>query len=171
MKQGKELVAGFGLVIIASFMWLVSSCSQPVESSVPIKPPYVINSTSTKSSTPTTKPSIPDNSILAESQTTTTTIPTITDNSTAPESPTTTSSVLDVDINSYRLVIDGLVNTPLSLSYEQIQAYPTVSQNVELICPGVEDLTEEWTGVPVSKLLAKANLTPEASEVIFTGVK
>ena len=134
MKQGKELVAGFGLVIIASFMWLVSSCSQPIESSVPIKPPYVINSTSTESSTPTTKPSIPSNSILAESQTTTT-VPTITDNSTALESATTASSVLDIDINSYRLVIDGLVNTPLSLSYEQIQSYPTVSQNVELIYP------------------------------------
>ena len=169
MSKCKELASVFGLVVITSFIWLVSSCSQPIESSVPIKPPYVINSTSTKNSTTTTEPSTPSNSISAENPTTTT-APTTADNSTAAESPTTASSVLDIDINNYRLVINGLVNTPLSLSYEQIQSYPTVIKKVELVCPGVEDQTEEWTGVPVSTLLAKADLTPGASEVVFTGV-
>jgi DMSO/TMAO reductase YedYZ molybdopterin-dependent catalytic subunit len=102
-----------------------------------------------------------------------TTGPTTAHNSKTAESPTVTpgtSSVFDIDINSYRLVINGLVNTPLSLSYEQIQSYPTVTEKLELVCLGVEDQTEEWTGVPVSALLAEADLMPGPSEVVFTGV-
>lgn len=171
MSKCKEFISGAGVAVIASFMWLVSSCSRPVPSSVLIESPNTGNSTSVKSSPTIAQPSVLRNPPPAKSSVTTG--PTTADNSKTAESPTVTpgtSSVFDVDINSYRLVINGLVNTPLSISYKQIQSYPTVTEKLELVCPGVEDQTEEWTGVPVSTLLAEADLRPGASEVVFTGV-
>ncbi len=132
MSKCKELFVGFGLVVITFFMWLVSSCSQPLRNSSSIEPTTVGNPI-------------------------------------AAESPKSISSVLDININSYRLTINGTVNYPLSLSYEQIQAYAAVTKNVEIICPDIEDQTDEWTGVPVSTLLTQAGVTPGASEVVFTG--
>jgi DMSO/TMAO reductase YedYZ molybdopterin-dependent catalytic subunit len=83
--------------------------------------------------------------------------------------PTTTTPFYDIDINTYLLDINGLVNTPLSLSYTQIQTYSTVTLPVEIVCPGEEDEWDNWTGVPLSTLLNVAGLSPEASEVVFTG--
>ena len=171
MSKCKELVSGACVVVITSFMWLVFSCSRPTPGSVPNELPKTDNSTSAKSSPTITQPSALRN--LPPASTSLTTGPTTAHNSKTTESPTVipeTSSVFNIDINSYRLVINGLVNTPLSLSYEQIKSYPTVTEKLELVCPGVEDQTEEWTGVPVSALLAEADLTLGASEVVFTGV-
>ena len=72
-----------------------------------------------------------------------------------------------VDITHYRLIVDGLVDTPLTLTYEAILAYPTVTEVVLLICPGVFVDNAEWTGVPVTTLLAEAGIKPEASEITF----
>lgn len=185
MSKCKELVLVACLVVITSLMWLVSSCSQLAESSVPIKPPYVINSTSVKSSQITTQPHIlssptptessitpgppiAGNSATAESSTTSA-VPATTESSPPSESLIPSSSFVGIDINDYRLVISGLVNTPLSLSYEQIQSYATITENVEIICPGVEDETDEWTGVPISTLLKEAGIQNGASEIVFTG--
>jgi DMSO/TMAO reductase YedYZ molybdopterin-dependent catalytic subunit len=81
----------------------------------------------------------------------------------------TTTPFDEIDINTYLLDVNGLVDTPLSLSYAQIQAYPSITLPVEIICPGAEDEWDNWTGVPLSTLLNAAGLSPEASEVVFTG--
>jgi DMSO/TMAO reductase YedYZ molybdopterin-dependent catalytic subunit len=73
----------------------------------------------------------------------------------------------ELDIESYRLEIEGLVENPLSLTYEDILAYPTVTEVVRLICPGVFQDNAEWTGVPVWVLLEEAGIKPEATEVVF----
>jgi DMSO/TMAO reductase YedYZ molybdopterin-dependent catalytic subunit len=78
-----------------------------------------------------------------------------------------TSSVFDKEVAQYRLVINGLVNTPLSLTYESILAFPTVTASLWLVCPGFFEEYNEWTGVPVSTLLMEAGLKPEATKVIF----
>jgi DMSO/TMAO reductase YedYZ molybdopterin-dependent catalytic subunit len=75
-----------------------------------------------------------------------------------------------VDINTYTLTVNGAVDTSLSLSYAQILAYPSVTQDARIICPGEEDETDQWTGVPLSTLLNAAGLSPEADEVVFTGL-
>ncbi|MBN1862557.1 MAG: molybdopterin-dependent oxidoreductase [Dehalococcoidales bacterium] len=72
-----------------------------------------------------------------------------------------------VDIAAYRLEIDGLVESPLSLNYEDILAYPAVTEVVLLICPGVFQDNAEWTGVPVWRLLEDAGLKAEATRVVF----
>jgi len=73
----------------------------------------------------------------------------------------------EIDIAEYRLTVDGLVERPLALSYDQVLAYPTVTKVVLLICPGFFEDNAEWTGVPVATLLAEAGVKPEAVEVKF----
>ena len=93
------------------------------------------------------------------------------DNSDLPITPTdeihVTGTPQNVDIAEYRLTVDGLVETPLALTYEDILSYPTITEVLLLICPGTFADNAEWTGVPVSTLLAGAGLKPEASEVAF----
>ncbi len=73
----------------------------------------------------------------------------------------------DVNIEQYRLGIEGLVETPLSLTYEEVLAYPSVTEVVLLICPAFFADNAEWTGVPVTALLEKAGIKPEAKTVVF----
>ena len=198
MSKCKEMLIGCGLAVVTSLMWLVSSCSREVNSLIHVEPPNVNNSISVKSST-TTETIILGKSTSTESPTSTTQPPTLTNstrdrttttvsepppvgNSTPAQSSITTTepsivnnstlavSPTDIDITGYRLGINGLVNTSLSLSYKSILAYPAVTETVEIVCPGVEDETLKWTGVPVSTLLVKAGLMSGASEVVFTGM-
>ena len=78
-----------------------------------------------------------------------------------------TGSAPDVDISNYRLAVDGLVDTPLTLTYEALMTCPAVTDVVLLICPGVFADNAEWTGVPVATLLAEAGLKPGAGRVTF----
>jgi DMSO/TMAO reductase YedYZ molybdopterin-dependent catalytic subunit len=47
-----------------------------------------------------------------------------------------TGSPVQIDIATYRLSVDGLVEHPLSLSYDDLLALPAVSQVPRLECPG-----------------------------------
>jgi DMSO/TMAO reductase YedYZ molybdopterin-dependent catalytic subunit len=73
----------------------------------------------------------------------------------------------EVDIAAYRLEVAGLVDSPLSLTYEDILAYPAATEVLLLICPGVFQDNAEWTGVPVWRLLEDAGLKAEAAKVVF----
>lgn len=77
----------------------------------------------------------------------------------------------EVDIEAYRLHIEGLIESPLSLSYKDILAYPTVTEVVLLICPGVFQDNAEWTGVPVWVLLEEVGIKDEAKEVVFRAME
>ncbi|MDH4209421.1 MAG: molybdopterin-dependent oxidoreductase [Anaerolineae bacterium] len=91
------------------------------------------------------------------------------DNSTLPITPVEelhrTGSVQEYDIDDYRLVLDGLVDNPLSLSYEDILARPQVSELALLICPGFFWDNATWTGTPLSLILEEAGPLPEAAKV------
>jgi DMSO/TMAO reductase YedYZ molybdopterin-dependent catalytic subunit len=78
-----------------------------------------------------------------------------------------TGEPIEVDIASYRLVVEGLVSKPLSLSYTQLLAYPTVTQVPRLDCPGFFVDYAEWTGPLVRTLLEQAGVQPQASKVTF----
>ena len=83
---------------------------------------------------------------------------------------TTLPESVTVDIEQYRLTIDGLVERPLTLTYEDIVTYPAVTEVVLLICPGFFADNAEWTGVPVMTLLEAVGIKPEASVVTFYAV-
>ena len=173
MSKCKKTVLGIGLVIITVLSWIVSSCTRivtvtaPFESPLDTSPPVTSQTITTE---PSALPSTPTETTPSITPATTDLPPLAGDAPVPAESLTTTPSVYDIDINSYSLAITGSVNNPLSLSYAQIQSYPTVTQNLAIICPDTEDEWDDWTGVPVATLLKEAGLTPEASEVVFTGV-
>jgi DMSO/TMAO reductase YedYZ molybdopterin-dependent catalytic subunit len=73
----------------------------------------------------------------------------------------------DVDIDEYRLTVDGLVEIPLSLTYQDILGYPSVTDIGVINCPGFFVDTGEWTGVPVRTLLAEAVVKSGATQLTF----
>ncbi len=73
----------------------------------------------------------------------------------------------ELDIEEYRLVVDGAVENPLSLSYQDILAYPERTDVVLLICPGFFVDNAQWSGVPVSLILEEAQPNSEARQVRF----
>jgi len=76
-----------------------------------------------------------------------------------------TGQAQDYDISTYRLVVDGLVDRPLSLSYDDLLSRPQMTEEVLLICPGFFWDNAVWTGTPLSLILEEANVLPEASQV------
>jgi sulfane dehydrogenase subunit SoxC len=92
-----------------------------------------------------------------------------------------------IDPAKHRLVIHGLVDRPLSISMAEIRRLPSVTRLMVLECGGNSagewaaaagaDVQRsyglvsgsEWTGVPLSLLLAEAGVQPRASWVIAEG--
>jgi len=91
------------------------------------------------------------------------------DNSSLPITPVEelhhTGQTQEYDIATYRLVVDGLVENPLSLSYEEVLGFPQVKETVLLICPGFFWDNAEWSGTPLSLILEGAGLAADASTV------
>ena len=89
-----------------------------------------------------------------------------------------------LDAKTYRLAIDGAVKQPFTISYKDLLAMPAVTRPATLECAGNGRIflvpqvkgaqwqlgavsTAQWTGVPLSALLDRAGLDPNACEVIF----
>jgi DMSO/TMAO reductase YedYZ molybdopterin-dependent catalytic subunit len=80
-----------------------------------------------------------------------------------------------VDIADWRLEIKGEVETPFSLTYDQLLDLEAVEQLHTLECisnyvGGELISTALWTGVPLRDLLARAGVRPSAIDVAFTSV-
>lgn len=78
------------------------------------------------------------------------------------------TGVQHVDINGYTLTIDGLVNSPVSLTYDQVKALPAYERLIALHCVEGWDATVLWKGALLTDLIAKAGAKPGAVTVIFT---
>jgi len=74
-----------------------------------------------------------------------------------------------VDVKTYQLRIRGAVNHPLSLSYDQILKFPSLTEVVLLICPGFFANNGRWTGVSFQTLLQEAQVKKEARYVDIKG--
>jgi DMSO/TMAO reductase YedYZ molybdopterin-dependent catalytic subunit len=72
-----------------------------------------------------------------------------------------------VDIDTYQLEVTGLVENPMSFSYEEIiEGYDNYKKVVTLYCVEGWSAKILWEGVLVSDLLAEARPLPEAQTVI-----
>lgn len=96
------------------------------------------------------------------------------------------AGVPQIDPDTHRLLIHGLVERPLVLSMDQLMRFPAVSRIHFLECSG-NSLTEftkpaetvqtshgllsgiEWTGVPLATLLQEVGLRPEGKWVLAEG--
>jgi DMSO/TMAO reductase YedYZ molybdopterin-dependent catalytic subunit len=83
------------------------------------------------------------------------------------EEATPATAPTETSISDYNLIVDGLVEHPLTLSYESILQYPAVTKNLLLTCPGVFETQNEWTGVLLSTILDQAGTKPEAAKIKF----
>jgi DMSO/TMAO reductase YedYZ molybdopterin-dependent catalytic subunit len=75
-----------------------------------------------------------------------------------------------VDINSYKLGITGLVNTPRQLTYDQVLGFAKYEKVMDLHCVEGWSVRLLWEGVLVRDLLADAGVKPEAKVVILHAV-
>ena len=146
----------------------------PTDTPAPAQPPTEIALASGPTSTPVPFPSSleqRDPSSASKRDSLIYQDPATVDNSDLPITPVeelhTTGTPVELDINTYWLTVEGLVENPLSLSYEEIMAYPSVTEVVLLICPHVFYDNAEWTGAPVADILRQAKVKPEAEKVYF----
>ncbi|MFZ0510405.1 MAG: molybdopterin-dependent oxidoreductase [Candidatus Nitrosopolaris sp.] len=77
-----------------------------------------------------------------------------------------------VDATSWSLNVKGLVNNPLTVTYEEIKAMPSVEEYATLQCVSNKiggDLTSTalWKGVRLKDVLQKAQLKPDAKYMAF----
>jgi len=97
------------------------------------------------------------------------------------------SGIPTIDPAKHRLVVHSLVDRPLSLSMAEIRRLPSLTRILVLECGGNSGSEwgtptgadvqrsyglvsgSEWTGVPLSLLLAEAGVQPRASWVIAEG--
>ncbi len=73
-----------------------------------------------------------------------------------------TVQVLDPRI--YRLAVTGLVDHPLSLTYDDLRCMPKMTETVTTKCYAFAD-TATWSGVLISEVLKKAGVQPRAKKV------
>ena len=77
-----------------------------------------------------------------------------------------------VDTNSWRLVVKGLVSRPLTITYEQLKAMPSVPQIATLECISnkiANDFigTAIWNGIKLKDLLEESGVKPNAKYIVF----
>ncbi len=69
--------------------------------------------------------------------------------------------------SDYRLVVDGLVERPLSLSLDQVRALPSRTQITRHDCVEGWSSIGKWTGARLGPLLDQAGLKPTARYIVF----
>ncbi|HEY9216764.1 MAG TPA: molybdopterin-dependent oxidoreductase, partial [Phenylobacterium sp.] len=73
----------------------------------------------------------------------------------------------DAGFADYRLVVDGLVERPLTLSLADLRALPTRSQITRHDCVEGWSSIGKWTGARLSAVLQRAGLKPDARFIVF----
>jgi len=79
----------------------------------------------------------------------------------------------DIDPLAWRLQVGGLVDHPLTLTYDELKSFPAVEryQTLECISNKIGQRlisTAKWTGVPLHLILERAGVQEGAVEVVFS---
>jgi len=75
--------------------------------------------------------------------------------------------VPEINISKYTLKIDGLVKTPLNLSYNDIVSMEEKSKTETLTCIALISGKAVWTGILLKDILNRAGIKNSATEVVF----
>jgi DMSO/TMAO reductase YedYZ molybdopterin-dependent catalytic subunit len=75
-----------------------------------------------------------------------------------------------VDADSWSLTIDGMVDNPITLSYEDLLQMPMIERNITLTCVSNEVggqyvSTTKWLGVPFTEILKRVGVQPGVEQV------
>jgi len=71
------------------------------------------------------------------------------------------------DFAEWKLEVAGLVQHPLSLSLAELRAMPSRTQITRHDCVEGWSAIGQWSGVPLSAVLQRAGLRPEAKYIVF----
>lgn len=74
-----------------------------------------------------------------------------------------------INTDNWILKVDGLVENPMNLTYDNITSFPIVSDVVTLKCVAGPQGTANWTGVKMKAILDIVGLKEDAMEVVFYG--
>lgn len=72
-----------------------------------------------------------------------------------------------IDADYWILRVDGLVETELRLTYDNITSFPSKSEIITLKCVDGPTGTADWKGVRLSSILNMAGILDNATEVVF----
>lgn len=71
----------------------------------------------------------------------------------------------------WRLVVDGMVAHPLSLSLADIKSLPYRSQITEVACEEGWSYIAEWIGTPLHEVLAEAQPLPQVRYIVYRSIQ
>jgi DMSO/TMAO reductase YedYZ molybdopterin-dependent catalytic subunit len=73
----------------------------------------------------------------------------------------------NIDRAAYTLTVNGLVDHPLTLTYEDLLALPQQDRLMDLDCVEGWNFTAKWTGPSLNDIFKAAGVKPDAKIVIF----
>jgi DMSO/TMAO reductase YedYZ molybdopterin-dependent catalytic subunit len=71
----------------------------------------------------------------------------------------------------WRLTVDGLVARPAAFSLAELRSFASRSQITHLACEEGWSFIAEWTGVPLSQVLARVEAAPQAKYVVYFSIQ
>jgi DMSO/TMAO reductase YedYZ molybdopterin-dependent catalytic subunit len=75
----------------------------------------------------------------------------------------------DVDLNSWRLLVEGNVSAPVRLPYSRIVDLPSIERKVLLICPGFFTNYGRWKGISMLTVLDLARMNADTTHITVFG--
>jgi DMSO/TMAO reductase YedYZ molybdopterin-dependent catalytic subunit len=75
-----------------------------------------------------------------------------------------------IDVVDWRLIIEGAVERPLSLTYQTLQSLAAERQTAVLDCTGGWYAEQEWSGINMGRLLGMCGIRPTARSILVEAV-
>ena len=80
-------------------------------------------------------------------------------------------SIPKIDLDTWKFEISGLVEEPVSFSWQEFTSLPQVNLHNDIHCVTAwSKFDNDWTGVPVAEVLKRVQLKPEARHVMVHSV-
>ena len=75
----------------------------------------------------------------------------------------------EVDLKSWRLLIEGEVTTATRLTYSRLRELPAIERNVLMICPGIFVNHGRWKGISLMTALNLAQMKADTTHISVYG--
>lgn len=80
-----------------------------------------------------------------------------------------TGKAQTINLANYRLEIDGMVDYPLKLSYDDLRCMPKIEVRTTIVCKGNFEDTAVWAGASLQYILELAGVQPQAENIRLIG--
>lgn len=75
------------------------------------------------------------------------------------------------EFRDWRLVVDGMVEHPLSLSLSDLRSLATRSEITEVVCEEGWSYIGEWIGTPLHRVLQEAGTLPQVRYIVYDSIQ